>query len=485
MTRPRDDAGSQPAQSKPAQHKDSKSKGGSQQTQSGDYTARTWAIALLKRLGAPTTEDNVRAIMSWEVAEGGHWENTATYNPLNTTQNADGASSMNGVGVKAYTSWDQGLTATVQTLTNGNYAPILHALHTGKDAAGVLQAVTASPWSSYPNGINLIGSNNSYGTGPGQTSGGAGQVVGGGAGGAAGNAELTKQDVSAALDSLGFPKALIESNPGLHKAFNEILNQQLDLSTTEGQNRAMQLLKATDWWKKRDDSQRKFDAAMVDPAEHKSLLREIAQKQADIATAAKQLGMPLDPDKLNHLATIAVRNGLDANELNNALVGHFKYQQDQSYSGTIGSDVQGLQQLAGEYFINLGPQRMQHLLSQMLQGQLQPQDMADYLKQMAIGKYPSLEKQLNKGMTVADVAAPYMQSYTDILGVNPASIGIHDPLLNQALAQPDGNGGFQLMPLWQFEQQLRKDPRWLNTDNAKHSLMDTGIQILKDWGLAS
>src|SRR4051812_28469417 len=87
----------------------------------GGFTARTWAVALLERLGFEATDANVRAIVSWEQAEGGHWQNTATYNPLNTTQDAAGATSMNSVGVKAYTSWDQGLDATAQTLRNGYY----------------------------------------------------------------------------------------------------------------------------------------------------------------------------------------------------------------------------------------------------------------------------------------------------------------------------------------------------------------------------
>ena len=69
--------------------------------QQGDYTAQSWAVALLDRLGAPTTAQNIQAVTSWEAAEGGHWNNTAYYNPLNTTQDAAGATAMNSVGVKA------------------------------------------------------------------------------------------------------------------------------------------------------------------------------------------------------------------------------------------------------------------------------------------------------------------------------------------------------------------------------------------------
>ena len=112
----------------------------------GKVTQVTWAQAFLKRLGMPMTADNVAAVMAWEMAEGGHWYNTAHYNPLNTTQSMPGATIFNSVGVKAYKSWMQGLEASVITINNGFYGGILAALRTGNDGQAVAAAVAASPW---------------------------------------------------------------------------------------------------------------------------------------------------------------------------------------------------------------------------------------------------------------------------------------------------------------------------------------------------
>ena len=112
----------------------------------GKITQVTWAQAFLKSLGMPITADNVAAVVAWEMAEGGHWYNAASYNPLNTTQSMPGASVFNSVGVKAYTSWAQGLKASVITLRNGYYGSILDALSRGNDAQAVANAVAASPW---------------------------------------------------------------------------------------------------------------------------------------------------------------------------------------------------------------------------------------------------------------------------------------------------------------------------------------------------
>lgn len=112
----------------------------------GQFTQLTWAKALLVAMRLPVTADNVAAITAWEMAEGGHWYNSAYYNPLNTTQSMPGATVFNSVGVKAYTSWKQGLQATVKTLKNGYYGAIIEALHRGNDASAVAAAVGASPW---------------------------------------------------------------------------------------------------------------------------------------------------------------------------------------------------------------------------------------------------------------------------------------------------------------------------------------------------
>lgn len=115
-------------------------------SKNGQFTQLSWAKALLVAMRFPVTADNVAAVTAWEMAEGGHWYNTAYYNPLNTTQSMPGATVFNSVGVKAYTSWKQGLEATMITLKNGYYGDILEALRRGNDSGAVARAVGASPW---------------------------------------------------------------------------------------------------------------------------------------------------------------------------------------------------------------------------------------------------------------------------------------------------------------------------------------------------
>jgi hypothetical protein len=113
-------------------------------------TPKEFAVALLNRLGLQPTKNRIIGIVDFAAREGGHWNNSARYNPLNTTRNMSGAVSKNSAGVKAYTSWGQGIEATaltlLQTAKGFDMSPIVNALKADADPHIILKSVTATPW---------------------------------------------------------------------------------------------------------------------------------------------------------------------------------------------------------------------------------------------------------------------------------------------------------------------------------------------------
>jgi len=109
-----------------------------------------WRTALLKSLGVPVTPRNKKFLSAWQRWEGGHTNNDARFNWLNTTRNTPGAvASINSVGVKAYRSFDDGIQALTETLRNGRYQDILDGLAAGdpysaKPVAGLSTWVSGS-----------------------------------------------------------------------------------------------------------------------------------------------------------------------------------------------------------------------------------------------------------------------------------------------------------------------------------------------------
>jgi len=118
--------------------------------EAGGHARTRWSVALLDRLGAPVTTENIRALSAWIGAEA---NNSRFRNPLATTMGASGATNVNEVGVKSYPTDDIGLDATVRTLTNGLYEPILAALRAGDSAVRVVAAVAGSPWGTGENAV--------------------------------------------------------------------------------------------------------------------------------------------------------------------------------------------------------------------------------------------------------------------------------------------------------------------------------------------
>ena len=109
-------------------------------------TYEGWAGAFLRRLGAPACGENLLIVVTWETAES----TAAVFNPLATTRDMPGATDMNSVGVKDYTSLEQGLDASRDTLLLGAesylYGAIIERLRECAPADATARAINASAW---------------------------------------------------------------------------------------------------------------------------------------------------------------------------------------------------------------------------------------------------------------------------------------------------------------------------------------------------
>lgn len=88
-----------------------------------------WVNALLGTLGAPDTASNRSLLSAWQRYEGGHTNNSASYNWLNTTLGKD-YPAINSVGVRAYPDFQTGISHIADTLTSG-YPTIVGLLRKG------------------------------------------------------------------------------------------------------------------------------------------------------------------------------------------------------------------------------------------------------------------------------------------------------------------------------------------------------------------
>jgi murein DD-endopeptidase MepM/ murein hydrolase activator NlpD len=117
----------------------------------GTGDQQEWATQFLSRIGAPVTETNLKSVNTWMRFEGGHWKNSAHYNPLNTTLDMGGSEVMNSHNVRRYTSMEEGLDATVRTILGNKsaergYDAIVGALKNNADPQTVFNLINESSW---------------------------------------------------------------------------------------------------------------------------------------------------------------------------------------------------------------------------------------------------------------------------------------------------------------------------------------------------
>ena len=108
-----------------------------------------WAIDFLAALGNSTpSAATVDMIVEWTRAEDAGVGALRRNNPLNTTQPGFAENvTINVDGVKGYATRAAGIAASVHTITNGLYDPVVAALR-ANDPNAARAALWASPWAA-------------------------------------------------------------------------------------------------------------------------------------------------------------------------------------------------------------------------------------------------------------------------------------------------------------------------------------------------
>jgi hypothetical protein len=105
------------------------------------------------------------------------------------------------------------------------------------------------------------------------------------------------------------------------------------------------------------------------------------------------------------------------------------------------------------------------------------------IRKAAAARYSAFSEQILAGQNVMDLAAPYIKSLSTLLEVPETGVDLFNSHIAKAMTTKGGADGAQ-MPLWQFENEVRNDPLWRKTDNARESMMTVAHQVAKDFGLA-
>jgi hypothetical protein len=213
--------------------------------------------------------------------------------------------------------------------------------------------------------------------------------------------------------------------------------------------------------------------------------RRLEQTKVEVTEAAKRMGATVDPNEARALAVQILSEGLSPQEITLRIGKHVEYREGQPFSGEAGQNQDNIRKIAAAYGVPLGEAQIGKWVADIGWGAKSMEDFDNWVKEQAKLLYPNLVRQIDAGLTPEDVAALYVTRMAEWLELDPNSIDwAKDPMVQKALSfKPADAKEPKAMALWEFEQEVRRDPRWLKTTNAQNSMMGVTGQVLRDWGL--
>jgi hypothetical protein len=209
---------------------------------------------------------------------------------------------------------------------------------------------------------------------------------------------------------------------------------------------------------------------------------QIRARAQSIELLSTELGIDLEGKDLQRLARDWASGLYDANTIRAqiARVGTIDFNK-----GAAAETLNTLKQYASDLGIEFDETWFNKAATRILKYKDDSETYNQQIRDFAKSQYPTLAEQIDAGFTVRQLASPYIQNMSRILEIDPGTIGLNDRTIKQALTGLNPEGKPMTTPLWQFEQELRQDPRWNYTNNAQEDLMGTARDILRNFGLVS
>lgn len=290
-----------------------------------------------------------------------------------------------------------------------------------------------------------------------------------------------------AATALGLTKALIDSMPDdtyLAKAWEAYSNDDL--------------VNADKYWKmskyylnSSNESQNRYEMKVTRSGVYLKALETYRSEQRVRLAAA---GVTLDEATFKMITEDAYLGNLSDIELDAKAL--------QAFNGKLGGStlelVQSVKEYGASFGIYLTDTQIDQFSKDIFAGKTTIYDIKGKIRNDAASAYPAYASQLKNGTTLDSLASAYKSSMANLLEIDPDSIDYTNPILRGALQYTNPTGGAALqgsgqgagrgegqipMPLWQFEKQVKSDPRWQYTNNARDSIDSMQYKVLKDWGL--
>lgn len=286
---------------------------------------------------------------------------------------------------------------------------------------------------------------------------------------------MPKLDIKELQSQYGWIAAILNSDPELKRLFKRAVGKGWTAEKFQAE------LRSTKWYQKNGEAYR--NGAVQKEADPATFKANVAQVRTRLSMMATELGAVVGSATIKKMAEQAYMLGWDDNQIRRQMAEYVKYS-DGRLLGQAGQWESDLREYARSMGVKISNKTIQSAVQRAVAGKRTIEDAKRDLMETAASAFPNLADRIRDGETVAEIADPYRQTMGALLETDPDAIGLEDAQVRRALSGPVGKDGKPtLTTLYDFEREVRRDPRWLKTRNARDSLMAGTQRLLSDWGL--
>jgi hypothetical protein len=276
-------------------------------------------------------------------------------------------------------------------------------------------------------------------------------------------------DMQEALDQYGFVGTLAKQHPELKGLLAQAVKGEWNSARFE---RALQ---DTKWYKAL--SERKRQVALLKTTDPATWKANLANKTTELTSLASRMGVKINAA---YWAERALENDWDEASLRAIVMTN--YDPRMTGSGEAKEIEAQLRETYTAYGMPVSADKVDDFKRQIMAGRNTIGGIQQAVITAAKKHYSQFAEEIDAGLSIRDIADPFVQTMANTLEISPTDIGLSDKYIKQALSARDSSGKPATMSLSEFERQLKNDARWGRTKQAKDETYSVLQQVGQDWG---
>lgn len=242
-------------------------------------------------------------------------------------------------------------------------------------------------------------------------------------------------------------------------------------------------IQKTEWWGSSTQASRAWDQFIAtDP---NSAWQQIAQTAPKIEGLLTRLGVDVTSARIREFTEKALRFGWSEQDIQRAAAAEMRWDPKRDLSGQFAEADTRIKARAADYALPVSDKGVFGLARRALMGEIDDAWVDDFLRDKAKKQYAHLADDLERGLTVKEIADPYIASAAQLLEIDPDTIDLAESKWRRAIASRGEDGKVAAMDLTDWQATVMNDQRygWDSTRNAREAAVELVGQLAETFGV--